>query len=62
VHRDLKNDTTGMIAIVPLSNLAGDYFGGRFNITSLNVSRQSTQENLRLLLSSSLFIPYLIEY
>lgn len=40
VHRDIKNDPTSLTAIVPLSNLAENYFGGRLKITSLNVSPQ----------------------
>jgi len=38
IHRDIKNDPTCLTAIIALSNLTEDYFGGRFNITSLNVS------------------------
>lgn len=49
VHRDIKNDPTSLTAIVPLSNLTEDFFGGRFNITSLNVSLKSLFESLRAL-------------
>ena len=38
IHRDVNNDPTMLTAIVALSSLSNDYFGGRFNITSLNVS------------------------
>lgn len=38
IHRDIENDPTVLTAIVSLSHLSEDYFGGRFNITSLNLT------------------------
>ncbi|KAF8856001.1 hypothetical protein BDZ45DRAFT_745861 [Acephala macrosclerotiorum] len=38
VHRDIQNDPTVLTAIVSLSHLSEDYFGGRFNVTSLHLT------------------------
>ncbi|KUJ23899.1 uncharacterized protein LY89DRAFT_712865 [Mollisia scopiformis] len=38
VHRDMMNDPTGLTALVSLSHLSEDYFAGRFNVTSLNLT------------------------
>lgn len=38
VHRDALNDPCVLTAVVSLSHLSEDYFGGRFNITSLNLT------------------------
>lgn len=38
IHQDVNNDPTMLTALIALSCLSDDYFGGIFNITSLNVS------------------------
>jgi hypothetical protein len=38
VHRDRQNDSSTFTALVSLSHLSEDYFGGRFNVTSLNIT------------------------